>query len=595
MIEKSIAVLPFLNISAEPDNEYFSDGITEEIINALTKIAGLNVTARTSSFVFKNKNLDIRSIGNKLGVATILEGSVRKAKNRVRITAQLVKTDGGFHLWSKKFDRELEDIFELQDEISLLIADQIRENFGHLVMSDQLVSSPEISIKAYELYLRGKHYTHKFSKNEILKGIEILEKVIQLQPDFALAYANIHYAYNMLAAAGLLPAENALKKGIIYLNKAIELDKDLPECHHSLGWHSLNKNWDFISAVKHLNKALELRPGYADAHQKMFITLALEGKKEDSYAHISKALKLDPLSVLNNYFYGYYFYLNENYDEANLHFKKCFEIGPKFLFSYPMYGLSLIAQGQAEFLLEEEKRIVSDKKTIESFLLKALAYSALKDTSNTEKYLKQLQIKLKGEERDHARFFLIHIYNILEQYDNALALIDEGVLNKEPLMTLLKEDPLLKSLHRFERFQKAMQKIYALSSSAIQKKKPLEPESLIGSEYAEYKINLEKLLKEKHIYLDATLSLRSLSKQLGVHPNKLSWFLNEHFNKNFNEYINTFRIEAFKNKALDSANENITLLGLAYDSGFNSKTVFNTFFKKSVGLSPREWLKSAKK
>lgn len=595
MIEKSIAVLPFLNISAEPDNEYFSDGITEEIINALTKIAGLNVTARTSSFVFKNKNLDIRSIGNKLGVATILEGSVRKAKNRVRITAQLVKTDGGFHLWSKKFDRELEDIFELQDEISLLIADQIRENFGHLVMSDQLVSSPEINIKGYELYLKGKHYTHKFSKDEILKGIQILEKVIKLQPDFALAYANIHYAYNMLAAAGLSPAKEALEKGITYLNKAIVLDNNLPECHHSLGWHSLNKNWDFISAKKHLNKALELRPGYADAHQKLFITLVLEGKKETAFEHISTALKLDPLSVLNNYFYGYYFYLNKNYDEANLYFKKCFEIEPKFLFSYPMYGLSLIAQGKAEFLIDEEKRIISDKTSIESLMLKTLAYSSLKDTFKATKHLKQLEGKLEGEERDHTRFFLIHIYNILEEYDKTFDLIDEGIVNQEPLMTLLREDPLLKPFHSFERFQKAIQKVYALSDNTAITKQPLESQPLIGSEYAKYRENLEELLTKEQIYLDSGLSLRSLSKHLGVHPNKLSWFLNEHFNKNFNEYINTFRIEAFKNKALDPANENITLLGLAYDSGFNSKTVFNTFFKKSVGLSPREWLKSVKK
>lgn len=593
MIEKSIAVLPFLNISTEPDNEYFSDGITEEIINALTKIAGLNVTARTSSFVFKNKSLDIRSIGNKLGVATILEGSVRKAKNRVRITAQLVKIDGGFHLWSKKFDRELEDIFELQDEISLLIADQIRENFGHLEMGDQLVSSPEINIKAYELYLKGKHYIHKFNKNDILKGIEILEEVTKLQPNFALAYANIHYGYNMLAAAGMLPAEDTLEKGMVYLNKAIKLDDKLPECHHSLGWHSLNRHWDFVSAANHLNTALEIRPGYADAHQKMFITHALEGKMEVAYKHICMAIKLDPLSVLNNYFLGYYFYLQGEYDEANTYLKKCFELEPHFLFSYLIYALSLITQGKASFLLEEEDKLQSNNTgTLGPLIMKVLAYSSLKKTLIANENLKQLQKKLDGEQKGFIQFLLIHMYTIMEEYDKALGLIDDGVLNQEPLMTLLKEDPLLTPLHRFKRYQKAMHKIYALSDHTVLQKVEKEGQSETDAEYARYQSQLEKLVSEKQLYLDSNLSLRSLSNHLNIHPNKLSWLLNEYFNKNFNEYINTFRIEAFKNKALNPDNNKITLLGLAYESGFNSKTVFNTFFKRSVGLSPREWLKS---
>ena len=154
---KSIAVLPFVNMSADPENEYFSDGITEEIINALTTVKGLKVIARTSSFAFKNKNIDVRTIGDQLGVGTILEGSVRKAKNRVRITAQLISTNDGTHFWSKNFDRDLEDIFALQDEISLHIADQIRENFGHLNIQEHLIEAPTQNMEAYDLYLKGRY------------------------------------------------------------------------------------------------------------------------------------------------------------------------------------------------------------------------------------------------------------------------------------------------------------------------------------------------------------------------------------------------------------------------------------------------------
>ncbi|MCB0669824.1 MAG: AraC family transcriptional regulator, partial [Saprospiraceae bacterium] len=148
-------------MSADPDNEYFSDGITEEIINALTTIRGLKVIARTSSFAFKNRNIDVRTIGNQLGVTMVLEGSVRKAKNRVRITAQLVSTSDGSHFWSRNFDRDLEDIFSLQDEVSLLIADQIRENFGHFEIQDHLVEAPTKNMEAYQLYLKGRYHQLK--------------------------------------------------------------------------------------------------------------------------------------------------------------------------------------------------------------------------------------------------------------------------------------------------------------------------------------------------------------------------------------------------------------------------------------------------
>ena len=185
--QKSIAVLPFLNLSRDPDNEYFSDGITEEIINALTTIPGLKVIARTSTFAFKGKNVDVRTIGAQLGVSTILEGSVRKASNRIRITAQLVRADDGTHLWSKNFDRELEDIFALQDEISLLIADQIRENFGHFEIQDHLIHAPTQNIEAYNLYLKGRYYHLKWNAKDLIQGVEYYKQSISKDPDFHFA------------------------------------------------------------------------------------------------------------------------------------------------------------------------------------------------------------------------------------------------------------------------------------------------------------------------------------------------------------------------------------------------------------------------
>ncbi len=591
----SIAVLPFVNMSTDQENEYFSDGITEEIINALTTIQGLNVTARTSSFAFKNKNIDIREIGKQLGVTSILEGSVRKSNNRIRITAQHIQTVDGFHIWSKNYDRELEDIFELQDEISLLIADQIRENFGHLEVKDHLVKTPKIKLEVYEEFLKGKHHLHTFDKNEILKGVSILKEVIEKEPDFALAYSNIHYAYNMLAAAGWLPSEEAFNKGRYYLNKAFELDKNLPECYHSLGWNALNRDWDFINAEKYLNQAINLSPGYADAHQKMFITQVLQGKKEQALDHIEKALNLDPLSGLTNYFQGYYFYLDKQYERANSFYQKCFEISPGFLFPYAMYGLSLVSMNQAQKLAREVDIVPEiPGGNIERTIMTTLANCKLNENEEANKGIKALEDALQSEERGRVRFFLIHIYNLQKQFDKTIQLIEQGIEEKEPLMTLLGEDPLLTPLHSFEKFQRAMTRIYSRAADDNEVKQEHKSQPFNPHELTELNLRLENLLQKEKVYLNPELSLRSLATSLNIHPNKLSWLINEYNGKNFNEYINSYRLETFKSKAVHPENNNLTLLGIAYESGFNSKTVFNTFFKKTTGMSPRDWVNQYK-
>ena len=196
---KSIAVLPFVNLSTDPENEYFSDGMTEEIINALTKVESLKVTARTSSFAFKGKDQDIREIARVLGVANILEGSVRKAGNRVRITAQLIQASDGFHLWSRNIENELADIFTLQDDISLLIADQIRENFGHFELQEHLVEPPTTSVEAYSSYLKGRYHQLKWNNDDLHKSVDCFKRSVDLDPTYALAYFGLVQSYGIMA------------------------------------------------------------------------------------------------------------------------------------------------------------------------------------------------------------------------------------------------------------------------------------------------------------------------------------------------------------------------------------------------------------
>ena len=251
---KSIAVLPFVNMSADPENEYFSDGITEEIINALTTVKGLKVIARTSSFAFKNKNIDVRTIGDQLGVSTVLEGSVRKAKNRVRITAQLISTNDGTHFWSKNFDRDLEDIFALQDEISLLIAEQIRENFGHLNIQEHLIEAPTQNMEAYDLYLKARYQHLMWDGQGIRNAVELYEQCVTIDPSFALPYFGLGYSYAMYGSWG--NNKDLLQLSKENLSKGFKLDKQSYIGYFGKATLSFWGNWDFINGHKYFQKAI---------------------------------------------------------------------------------------------------------------------------------------------------------------------------------------------------------------------------------------------------------------------------------------------------------------------------------------------------
>ncbi|RLJ68872.1 AraC family transcriptional regulator [Lacinutrix venerupis] len=590
--QKSIAVLPFVNMSNNIDNEYFCDGITEEIINALTSIQGLKVIARTSSFAFKNKNIDVRHIGNQLGVATVLEGSIRVFKKRIRITAQLINTTDGSHFWSNNFDRELSNIFELQDEISLLIADKIRENFGHFEVKEQLVEHPNISTQAYQEFLKAKKLTAQFNKQAILKGISILKNIIEAFPNFALAYINIHYAYNSMAAGGLMPVKDAFKKGENYLKKAHQLNVNLPEVYHSYGWNALNKKWDFKTASQHLQKALELKPGYSDAHQKLFITLILEGNLTDANYHIKKAYSLDPLNDLNNYFMAYNAYVNKDFSGINTYFNRCFEINNQFMVGYGIYALALSLQNKPLEIINVANNIPEiEGAKVERLIMTTIAYCLQQENDKIQANINALLLLMESESRERVSFFLIYIYTLIGSYTKALDIIETGILHKEPLMTLLKVDPLLLALQKFDRFNEYLQIIFERSNSHISKKEAIVKQLFSKAQEKQYKVLLIKVIEEEQLFLNSDLSLRILAQKIDINANQMSWLLNSSFKKNFNDFVNQYRINHFKTIALNPKFNHITILGLAYDSGFNSKSVFNTYFKKNEGITPSQWVK----
>src|SRR3954454_11827097 len=289
-----LAVLPFVNMSADPENEYFSDGITEELLNALTKVDGLQVTSRTSAFAFKGKNNDIREIGIQLNVDRILEGSVRKAGNRVRITAQLINATDGYHIWSENYDRNLTDIFEVQDEISSIIANKLRENLTVRAHEDTLVKAPTQNLEAYTLYLKGLYFYNKITPDDTKKAIACFEKAMTLAPDYAQAYAMTAACYAYLGATGQMQPDAAFEVVHKYSDKALQLDSTLAIGYVAKGWAYLFYDWKWKQAYESLIKAIELNPATTSAYFLLSFYYLSTGRKKEAVDIMEKALQIDP-------------------------------------------------------------------------------------------------------------------------------------------------------------------------------------------------------------------------------------------------------------------------------------------------------------
>jgi eukaryotic-like serine/threonine-protein kinase len=350
----SIAVLPFANMSGDKDNEYFSDGLAEEILNALTKLPGLKVVARTSAFAFKGRNEDVRGIGETLGATHVLEGSVRKAQNRVRVTAQLIGIADGCHLWSERYDREMIDIFAIQDEISDAIVDVLRLKLAS--STNRLAARRSVEPAAFEAYLRGRYYFNKRTESDLNKSIEYFNQALELDPAYALAYAGLSESFIMLGIFGVRPPSDIYPKANLAAMKALELDETLAEAHDALAHVRGAFDWDLRGAEQHYRRALELNPNYSTAHQRYGHLLALMQRHDEALAQLKRARDLDPLSVPVNGFLGLVYMKARQYGQGIAASRTAVELDPNNAFGHWILARCLDAGSQlVEALAEAEK------------------------------------------------------------------------------------------------------------------------------------------------------------------------------------------------------------------------------------------------
>jgi serine/threonine-protein kinase len=455
----SIAVLPFLNMSNDAEQEYFSDGITEEIINALTHVPALKVAGRTSCFTFKGKNQDIRFIGQQLNVTHVLDGSVRKSGTRIRITAQLVKVEDGYQLWSERYDRELKDIFDIQDEISLAILKEIKVKlFGEEQPTALKRFTPNPD--AYQLYLHGRFYHNKFGgAEEFKKAISYFEAAIALEPDYAIAYSGIASCYLNLWFYRHLPPEKSLPQMKQATEQALRLDSQITESYLALARMQLLYEWDFDSAAHTFKKAMALNQTTAELHGQYALFLSLSDKHDKAREHVLTALSLDPFSLINNFYASYIYWLAEDFDKAIVQGRRLVELEPAFWGGHLIIGLNLITfKNYPEALKELEKAF-----SLNYSGLTLSACGVLFGLSGEVNKAKDIIEKMAAVNRTQPvdNYDLGIVYACIDDIDTACIYFEKAIEAHEPPMLFFKYivRDWLKNFQNNPRYHRLLQKI----------------------------------------------------------------------------------------------------------------------------------------
>jgi len=454
--DQSIAVLPFVDMSPAKDQEYFSDGMSEELLNLLSKIPTLKVISRTSSFSFKGKNLDVRKIGENLGVANILEGSIRKSGNTLRITAQLIEVRNGTHLWSETYDREMKDVFALQDEISKMIVDILKIELSGK-HANQLARGFTKNTEAYEDYLKGRYHWNMRTDDGIKKSIGYFEDAIKKDSNYAAAYAGLADTYLTLYDYELMSIDESTSKAKEAAQRALKINPMLAEAHNSLAHINLHE-WKWESAEKGFQKAIELDPAYVLAHHWYALCLTAIGKPNEAVNEMKKARELDPLSTRINADLGMAYLSAGKFDEAIEQEKNTLELNPKASGAFWIRGMAYQQKKNIGEAIKDYQHALELSPNDQNYLA-ALGhvYASSGNSSAARNILDTLSALNKTEHV--SPFFFALVYAGLNDKEKALEWLQKAYEEKSGSVRYLKMEPRLQSLRNEPRYIALMKKI----------------------------------------------------------------------------------------------------------------------------------------
>src|SRR5256886_5002361 len=456
--QKSIAVLPFENLSRDPDNAFFAEGVQDEILTRLAKVADLKVIARTSTQRFKSAPDDLQQIAKQLGVINILEGSVQKANDQVRVNVQLINALTDAHLWADTYDRKLTDIFAVESEIAKTIAETLQARLTGSEKSS-IAKTPTVNPEAYELYLKGRFFWNKRTGDDLRKSIGYLKQAIAKDPGYALAYAALADSYGILRFYGGASPDESIVPAAAAAKKALELDDSLAEPHALLGLNA-TEELEVHRGVSELERAVQLNPNYATAHHWLSLAFTALGQSDRSIKELKRAVELDPLAMVINADLSIGYIYARRYDDAEAQARKALEIDPGSFLAHYYLGMALQLKGRLKEAIPEFQKAVDINHDPYSTSMLIQGYARNGQTDDARKLLAQLNEMAKSAEVPEYAF--APAYTSLGDKDRAIEALEHGFAggNKSYLF-LLPGDPLLDDLRGDPRFETLVQKIVA--------------------------------------------------------------------------------------------------------------------------------------
>jgi adenylate cyclase len=453
--EKSVAVLPFVDLSQAKDQEYFCDGISEEILDALAKVEGLRVVARTSSFAFKGRNADVSEIAQKLNVGNVLEGSLRREGNRIRVAVQLVNARDGFHMWSQTFERELQGVFVVQDEITRAVVDALK-----IKLAVALPAHKKPNTEGYDLYLKGRYFLNRKTQADAQRAIDYFEQALAKDPNDAMAYAGLSDSYSCLVfPLGAVAPREVVPKAKEAALRALAIDNGLGEAHASLAYITFFYDWDWPAAEKEFKRALELNPNNADTHHWYSHFLMGQGRIEESLTQSKRALELSPFDMLMNVHLSWHCLYARQYDQALDQIEKTIEMDKNFAQAYPWLGLIQEQKGRYPEAIAAFQKAINLFPGGSSIAEAELAhtYAVSGDREAAQKIIAELQELAKS--KYVSSFQIAAIYVGLGEKDQAFAWLEKAYSERSDGLVNLSADQRFDSLRSDPRFKDLARRI----------------------------------------------------------------------------------------------------------------------------------------
>jgi TolB-like protein/Tfp pilus assembly protein PilF len=454
---RSLAVLPLENLSRDPQQEYFAEGLTEALITTLAKIGELRVISRTSAMLYKGVRKPLREIARELEVDAVVEGTVLRSGHRVRITAQLIDPAKESHLWAESYERNLRDVLDLQSELAQAIAREVRVKLTPQEQA-QFAQSRPVEPEAYEAYLKGRYHWNRRSREGLPKGVECFQEAIAKDPAYAAAYAGLADCLSGLSTYNFVAPDEGCGMAKQHALQALRMDPSLAEAHTSLAWVHTWYDYDFVAAEQEFERSIELNPRYASAHQFFSFYLSMMGRFEEAYTEVKRAIRLEPLSNVFQWSLGFVYWMARKYDQALEQAGKALELDPSFAPAHALLTWTYLCKSMPEAAMAAARNAVQFSPGAVMYLANlAESHAAAGDRDEAQKILDHL---LDLSKRQYVTpYFLARIYTGLGRRDDAVSCLEAAYLERASSLVWMKVDALLDDLRPEPRFEDLMNRM----------------------------------------------------------------------------------------------------------------------------------------